>query len=276
MQDTLQITQQLFARRCQPIASTLSLHTLPPYVHEVLFSLHFFHIFYKQISPRLSPRLSPLVQQTYSSLSHAARADWNLHVVSLIQSTILSIFSSYLRISQRHERSQRRWVERVYGYGEDEALLLSFAWGYFAWHFAAMVVHVRRHGWSMVAHVVCGFAVFSTGYVSPHPDPLWSEPSIVHGGVGLFCLLRISTERCSKTETPRIPHIPVFLLYELPNVFLNFYRFFNKLGMGSSVPALINAVVLVPTFSVVRLVWGFYQTFWFYKDMWTGYITIRQ
>ena len=59
-----------------------------------------------------------------------------------------------------------------------------------------------------------------------------------------------------------------FVLYELSTPFLNFHWFFDKLGMTGSLAQLVNGIILITTFGACRLVWGVYQSYLIYTDMW--------
>ena len=141
----------------------LGLRRLPEYFSQTLASLLVFHLIYVQIAPLLLTYLFP---KHYLALSPSGRSDWDLRIVSLVQSTVITCFSLYLIISQHEARSERGWVDRIYGYNDLEGNLLSISVGYFAWHLAHSIVHRKRHGWVMVGHGVIAFGCFLAAYVS--------------------------------------------------------------------------------------------------------------
>ena len=59
-----------------------------------------------------------------------------------------------------------------------------------------------------------------------------------------------------------------FILYELSTPFLNIHWFLDKLGMTGSRLQLYNGIVLIVMFGACRLVWGTYQSFHIYADLW--------
>ena len=59
-----------------------------------------------------------------------------------------------------------------------------------------------------------------------------------------------------------------FILYELSTPFLNIHWFMDKLGMTGSTAQLINGIILISTFGGCRLIWGTYQSFRMYQDVW--------
>lgn len=52
---------------------------------------------------------------------------------------------------------------------------------------------------------------------------------------------------------------------------LNFHWFFDKLNMTGSRWQLYNGILLLATFFSCRVLWGNYQSYWVYKDLWTAY-----
>lgn len=61
-----------------------------------------------------------------------------------------------------------------------------------------------------------------------------------------------------------------FVLYELSTPFLNIHWFMDKLGITGSRAQWINGVVLIVTFGASRLLWGTYQAFRLYQDVWVA------
>ena len=59
-----------------------------------------------------------------------------------------------------------------------------------------------------------------------------------------------------------------FILYELSTPFLNVHWFLDKLGMTGSNLQLYNGIALITMFGLCRLVWGTYQSFHIYSDLW--------
>ena len=63
------------------------------------------------------------------------------------------------------------------------------------------------------------------------------------------------------------------VLYELSTPFLQLHWYMDKLGMTGSTAQWVNGIALVTTFGASRLLWGTYQTFNLFKDMWEAYNT---
>ena len=64
-----------------------------------------------------------------------------------------------------------------------------------------------------------------------------------------------------------------FVLYELSTPFLNFHWFMDKLGFTGSTYQLVNGIALITSFGGSRLVWGPYQNYRMFKDIWEAYNT---
>lgn len=60
---------------------------------------------------------------------------------------------------------------------------------------------------------------------------------------------------------------------EVTNVSQNLYHFFAKSGQMFSLPAKLNVLVWIATFFSIRIVWGTYQTFLVFRDLWTMTVT---
>lgn len=59
-----------------------------------------------------------------------------------------------------------------------------------------------------------------------------------------------------------------FILWELSTPFLNIHWFLDKLGMTGSPIQLYNGLALISTFFSCRLVYGTYQSYLIFKDIW--------
>jgi hypothetical protein len=150
----------------QPLATALSLPTLPLHVHEVLFAFAFYNFINIVLSPILSRTFFPT---TYASLNRRTKINWDVHVVSLFQSVIICAMSLYVMWFDE-ERKQSRpwemWEQRIWEYSGLSGLLQSFALGYFLWDFIMCTWHLDIFGWGMLAHAISALSVFALGYVS--------------------------------------------------------------------------------------------------------------
>ncbi|MCJ1293390.1 hypothetical protein MMC34_004944 [Xylographa carneopallida] len=214
-----------------PLARFLHLSTLPLHIHELLLAFTFYHLVNSYGSPYISSRLFP---REYGSLSAKTRLNWDVHVVSFVQSCIINFLALWV-MWRDEERRNMDWRERVYGYTGADGMIQGFAAGYFLWDLCISVMHVDVFGWGMLAHAVSALVVFSLGF----------RPFVNF-------------------------YAPTFILYELSSPFLNIHWFCDKLHLTGSRIQLYNGLVLLATFFSCRLVWGTYQSVRVYQDVWAA------
>ena len=63
-------------------------------------------------------------------------------------------------------------------------------------------------------------------------------------------------------------YAPTFILFELSSPFLNIHWFLDKLNMTGSNAQLFNGILLMSTFAGSRLIWGSYNCFRVFPDLW--------
>ncbi|KAI0966991.1 TLC domain-containing protein [Xylaria arbuscula] len=215
----------------QPWADYLDLPTLPLHVHEVVIIAAFYEFVRSVVSPVLSSRLFPA---QYHALSKTKKLNWDVHVVSLVQSTTINALALWVMYVD-DERRQMDWQERLWGYSGGSAMIQALAAGYFLWDLFVTAANVNIFGLGMLAHAVSALLVYSFGF----------RPFVNY-------------------------YSTVFILWELSSPFLNIHWFFDKLGMTGSRAQLYNGLVLIGTFFSCRLVWGTYQSVLVYRDLWAG------
>ncbi|KAH0536294.1 hypothetical protein FGG08_006832 [Glutinoglossum americanum] len=214
-----------------PLSRLLSLPTLPLHAHEVLLAYALYLTTQLYISPRLSTRLFPAI---YPRLAPKTRLNWDVHVVSLLQSTLINGLALWVMWSDG-ERAGMGQRERVWGYTGAGGMIQGFAAGYFLWDLGVSLWYLDVFGVGLLAHAVSALVVFSLGF----------RPFVNYYG-------------------------PTFILYELSSPFLNFHWFFDKLNMTGSRAQLYNGLLLLFTFFGCRLVWGTYQSVRVYQDVWSA------
>jgi len=146
----------------QPLADALSLPALPSHFHEVLFAIALYTFIDTIASPFVSARLFP---KTYPYLDKRTTINWNVHMVSFVQSIIICALSIYTMLYDQ-ERKEMDWAGRVWGYTGMSGLVQAMATGYFAWDFFITLIHLDIFGVGLLAHAVSALVVFSFGYVS--------------------------------------------------------------------------------------------------------------
>lgn len=150
------------SKAVEPLARFFNLPTLPLHVHQVLISFVFYHWVNVWFAPRISSYLFP---QKYNALSAEKKLNWNVHVVSLAQSTTINLLALYVMLYDE-ERKNMTAQERVFGYTGGAGMIQGLAAGYFLWDLFVTVQHVKMFGIGMLAHAMSAFLVFSFGFVS--------------------------------------------------------------------------------------------------------------
>ncbi|KAI5864986.1 TLC domain-containing protein [Durotheca rogersii] len=218
------------SRAVEPWAEYLGVQTLPLHVHEIILMAVFYHFVGSVVSPVVSRRLFPA---QYSALPRGKRLSWDVHVVSLVQSTTINALALWVMFAD-DERRNMDLQERIWGYTGAAAMIQALAAGYFVWDLIITASHVHIFGLGMLAHAISALLVYSFGF----------RPFVNYYS-------------CN------------FILWELSSPFLNIHWFFDKLGMTGSRAQLYNGILLIFTFFCCRLVWGTYQSFLIARDLWT-------
>ncbi|KAJ6113618.1 hypothetical protein N7523_006935 [Penicillium sp. IBT 18751x] len=213
----------------EPFALKLSSPTLSDHAHEVVLALVFYQIIHSFVSPWLSPILCP---QSYPKLSPRTKLNWDIHVVSLVQSVLINAIALWVMYVDE-ERWSMSAAERVFGYTGACGLIQALAVGYFVYDLIVSAVHVKMFGIGMLFHAISALWVFSLGF----------RPFLNY-------------------------YAPTFILYELSSPFLNIHWFLDKVNMTGSRAQWYNGMALLGMFFCCRLVWGTWQSVVVYSDMW--------
>ncbi|MCJ1473825.1 hypothetical protein MMC13_002477 [Lambiella insularis] len=213
----------------QPLASALHLTTLPLHAHEILGAFLLYLSLYLFAAPSLSTLAFPAI---YPRLPAKTRIDWNIRVVSSIQSTFISLLTLWL-LRADHERRHMGWEERIWGYTGAGGMAQACATGYFLWDLWVSVVHVDVLGRGSLAHACSALVIIGIGF----------RPFANYYGLA-------------------------FVLYELSTPLLNLHWFLDKVHMTGSRLQLYNGIALVAVFFLCRVAWGSYQSVRIYHDMW--------
>lgn len=149
------------SKASEPLAKLLAFPTLPLHVHEVVASALFYTFVQVAVSPILSKWLVP---QHYPK-ARAKKLNWDAHVVSLIQSTLINALSLWV-IFVDDERKNMNFEERVWGYTGASGMIQAMACGYFVWDLIVTLLNLDVFGLGLLAHAVSALAVYSFGFVS--------------------------------------------------------------------------------------------------------------
>ncbi|KAK4152267.1 TLC domain-containing protein [Chaetomidium leptoderma] len=232
MRDPLAFLQvPALSRAVEPLAERLAMPTLPLHIHEVVGAALLYTFIQVVVSPVVSNRFFP---QFYPRHNRAKKANWDTHVVSLVQSVIINVLALWVMYADE-ERKAMDQDQRVWGYTGGCGLIQALAAGYFVWDLGITVLNFDIFGLGMLAHALSALTVYTFGF----------RPYLNY-------------------------YSTVFILYELSTPFLNIHWFCDKLNMTGSKPQLYNGIALLVTFFLCRLVWGTWQSFMVYADMWHG------
>ena len=146
----------------QPFADYLALPTLTPHIHEIFLSFAFYQIVQSVVSPWLSTVLFPKI---YPHFPRRTRVNWDIHVVSLVQSSLINIIALWVMLVNEERRGMTSG-ERVYGYDGACGMVQALATGYFVWDLIVSTVHVKIFGVGLWFHAISALWVFSLGFVS--------------------------------------------------------------------------------------------------------------
>ncbi len=143
-------------------AAKLGLTTLHLHIHELLLATLTYTFICTVVSPVLSTLFFPKI---YSNLPRRTRLNWDVHVVSLLQSTFINFAALWVMWADE-ERKQMGWEERVWGYSGAGGMIQGFAAGYFLWDLGICFRYRSVFGLGLLAHAVAALVVFSFGFVS--------------------------------------------------------------------------------------------------------------
>lgn len=212
----------------EPWALRFSLPVLADHCHEVITVFIVYLFIHYVLSPWLSAKLFP---RHYPNLNKRTQLNWNVHVVSLVQSTFICAVALWVLFTDE-ERMSMSSGERVIGYSGACALISSLAVGYFIYDLIVSAIYVKMFGIGMLFHAISALWVFSFGF----------RPFVNF-------------------------YAPTFILYELSSPFLNIHWFLDKLNMTGSSLQWYNGMALLVVFFFCRLFWGTWQSAIIYMDM---------
>lgn len=236
-----------------PWAERLKLYSLPYHVHEVGAFLTFYLFIHSYLSPRLSKALFP---GHYPQLPRRTQLNWNIHMVSFVQSTLVTSVALWVIITDR-ERKEMTLEERIYGYTGASGLVQAMATGYFIYDLIMSAIHLKMFGLGMLFHGISALCVFTLGFVR---EPFFGGQD---GTMFYILIAHVCIQR------PFINfYAPTFILYELSSPLLNIHWFLDKVNMTGSKLQWYNGMLLLASFFTCRLVWGTWQSVLVYADMW--------
>lgn len=146
----------------EPWVLRFNLPALADHFHEVSTVFIAYLFTHYILSPWLSPKLFP---SHYPNLNRRTKLNWDVHVVSLVQSTFINAVALWVLFVDE-ERKSMTSGERVLGYTGSCALISSLAVGYFIYDLIISTIYVKVFGLGMLFHAISALWVFSFGFVS--------------------------------------------------------------------------------------------------------------
>jgi hypothetical protein len=148
----------------QPWCDKLNLPTLSLHIHEIAIAALFYSVIFYPVSPIVSHLLAP---KYYTKLTRKRRLNWDAHVVSMIQATLINGLAIWVMVVD-DERREMSWEERIWGYTGATSMIQALAAGYFVWDLFVTSLNLDVFGLGTLAHAVAALLVFSLGFVR-HP-----------------------------------------------------------------------------------------------------------
>ncbi|KAG7195802.1 uncharacterized protein KQ657_002187 [Scheffersomyces spartinae] len=176
------------------------------------------------------------VGKPYLDLNRKTRINFDIHVVSMVQ-CILSCAMIIPMWGQSHWQNRTEDpVSSILGTTDYGNLVASLTIGYFIWDTYVCLRYFLLFGFGFLFHGIAALYVFVLC--------LWWP----------FCQ----------------PWIPGFLIFEASTPFVNINWFASRLPKGtiSGTVTVINGILLMLTFFLVRIIWGFYSVALVATDMW--------
>jgi hypothetical protein len=145
----------------EPWALYFNVPAASEHIHEILLAFVGYQLIHYVVSPWLSPRLFP---QHYPNLNRRTKLNWDVHVVSLVQSTTINALALWVLFTDQ-ERKSMSIGERVYGYTGSCGMISGLAAGYFIYDLIVSTIYMRIFGIGMLFHAISALWVFSFGFV---------------------------------------------------------------------------------------------------------------
>ncbi|KAN0092490.1 TLC domain containing protein [Hyaloscypha variabilis] len=195
----------------------------------VVLSAVFYQLVYSFVGPQLFLLFGPGNLKGRST--KLAEYYFCINLVSICQSAINSALAINLLL-HTGSGSGLTAQERYLGYDAESAKALAVATGYFCFHMVETWVNRRVWGYSMFLHGVCALLAVSLGF----------RPMALH-------------------------YSAIFLIWEVPNLFLNIQRNLDRYGKRLSWIRRMNRLCILSTYATLRLGIGTYSILWMGHDM---------
>ena len=141
----------------------LKLTTLPLHVHEIVLAFVFYTTTSHIVSPWLGKRYLP---KTYPSLPRRTRINWDIHVTSFVQSSLICTVALWVLLRDDEVRGDGSWKGRIGGYSGAAGMTQALAAGYFLWDVMTCSLYFDTQGIGALMHGVSALIITLMGFVS--------------------------------------------------------------------------------------------------------------
>ena len=148
-----------------PLANITNLHALPAHIHIILgFAAFYQVIFYA------SSIISHRTTHYYRRLPKRSRINWDIHVVSQVQSILICSLAWYVYGDPVLAN------DRVHGYSARSADVFAMACGYFLWDTYVSIRYIDDFGFGFAMHGLASLIVFSFAF---RPFLMYYGPAVL-------------------------------------------------------------------------------------------------
>lgn len=150
------------------LSNQLSMPILPLHIHEVLLGWACYHFMDKNLAPMISKAIFP---NTYNRLDARGKINWDMRIVSFIQSVLIGAVALYVKLYDQDVASLD-WKGRIWSYNGNIGMVQGFAAGYFLWDLSVCIIHYRLLGPETLAHAISALVLITLAFVSSIPNHL--------------------------------------------------------------------------------------------------------
>lgn len=198
--------------------------------HELVLSA----LFYYAVQSLSSPLCTFYLGSRYTSLPRNTRIDFDVHVTSMVQCVVSTVLMIYHLNNPHWQNRLNDPVNSLLGSTPFGSMVGAVTAGYFVWDLFVCMRNFKLFGIGFLLHAVAAMYAFCCGFV-PYCQP-WAA---------------------------------AFLSFELSTPFVNMNWFASRMPKGtfSDKFVVINGLLLILVFFLIRIVWGLYAVSQLAKDM---------
>lgn len=146
------------------------LASLPLHAHQVVGAFFAYEAIFLVVSPTLSRIFFP---STYNQLRKRTKVNWDVRVVSFIQSTF--ICTRAIKIILKRQSDASTYDTRLWAYSNASGNVQAYAAGYFLWDLLVSAQYLGALGPGSLTHACAALLITTLGFVS-EDDRLFHYP----------------------------------------------------------------------------------------------------